>query len=63
MQTMAEWNIGLAVVTEPYFIPIRNDWHGSVDGSVAIILMYGPNAPPFTVVGGGDGYAIVKWGN
>lgn len=31
MQTLAEWNIGLAMVTESYLIPERNNWHRSAD--------------------------------
>jgi len=62
MQTLAEWNIGLAVVTEPYLVPDRTNWHESSDGSVAITAANGPGAPPLTIMGGGAGYAAVKWG-
>nr|XP_037877604.1 uncharacterized protein LOC119631197 [Bombyx mori] len=38
LQSMAEWSIHVAaVVAEPYFVPARDNWLGSIDGLVAII--------------------------
>ncbi|CAK1589890.1 unnamed protein product [Parnassius mnemosyne] len=37
LQSMSEWSIHVAVVTEPYFIPARDNWLGCADGLVAII--------------------------
>ncbi|XP_047993927.1 uncharacterized protein LOC125232342 [Leguminivora glycinivorella] len=38
LQSMVEWDIKAAVVSEPYFIPNRDDWVSDQDKTVAIIV-------------------------
>lgn len=59
---MAEWDVDLAIVAEPYWVPPRSDWRGDTEGLVAIINGGGSNAQPFTQLGKGKGYTVVKWG-
>jgi hypothetical protein len=61
-QSMAEWNIGMAIVAEPYFVPPTSRWVGSTDGLAAILVAVGRSAPPFTVKERGPGYVVVQWG-
>jgi len=62
MQTLAEWSIDLAVVAEPYHVPVRPFWVGDVDGSVAIVGRAGAGALPLTLLGRGGGVVAAKWG-
>lgn len=66
MQAMAEWNIDVGIVAEPYSVPQdRSNWTGDVEGSVAIIVRrYDTNSPliPLTVIGKGNGFIAAKWG-
>lgn len=61
-QHAAEWSIDLIIVTEPYFVPDRNDWKGDEEGSVAIVNRRGPGAPPSLLKEKGEGYVAVEWG-
>lgn len=40
-QTMAEWQIKVAVVSEPYFIPNRDDWVSNLEKTVAVVTSIG----------------------
>ncbi|XP_037302751.1 uncharacterized protein LOC119193224 [Manduca sexta] len=46
VQSLAQWSIHVAVVSEPYFVP-RDDWAGDSDGSVAVITRGAAGSPPF----------------
>lgn len=59
LQTMAERSIGVAVVTEPYFIPVRPDWVGDMDGSVAIIS----SSAPLSIRERSRGFVAATWGD
>lgn len=61
-QHLAEWDIDLAVVAEPYYVPPRNNWKGDASGTVTIIEKTGNDALPLSQEGSGDGYVAVKWG-
>lgn len=37
LQTMAEWQVDLAVACEPYYVPPHTHWVGDLDGSVAVL--------------------------
>ena len=37
VQTMAEWNIELAILAEPYRVPDSTDWIGDLGARVAIV--------------------------
>ncbi|XP_037299036.1 uncharacterized protein LOC119190706 [Manduca sexta] len=45
VQSLAQWSIHVAVVSEPYFVP-RDDWAGDSDGSVAVITGVPPAPRP-----------------
>lgn len=34
---LAQWQIDVAVVAEPYFVLDKPNWHGDMDGSVVIV--------------------------
>jgi len=62
LQTLAEWNIDLAVAVEPYHVPARTFWVGDVDGTVAIIGKSGAEALPLSLIGRGIGFVAARWG-
>ncbi|XP_025267607.1 uncharacterized protein LOC105250072 [Camponotus floridanus] len=62
LQTLAEWNIDLAVAAEPYRVPAKSNWIGDADGSVAIIGRGTADAIPLTLIGRGGGYVAAQWG-
>lgn len=47
IQSIAEWEVKVAVVSEPYVVPDRQDWVGDHDGLVAIIAPTASGSPPF----------------
>ncbi|TLM46683.1 hypothetical protein FEC32_18895, partial [Acinetobacter baumannii] len=61
LQSMAEWSIHVAVVAEPYFVPARDNWLGSIDGLVAIIgqTLINPSRGRGWVAAVSDGIGIV----
>lgn len=61
-QSMAELEIGLAIIAEPYNIP-ENDarWMGSTDGSVACMWRFTGEIIPCSLVERGECYVAVKW--
>ena len=61
LQSMAEWGIGPAVISEPYYVPPQENWVGDLDGSVAVVARTG-TSPPLTSVERGRGYAVAGWG-
>ena len=56
IQSMAQWSIDITVVAEPYFIPIRDDWAGDQNGTVAIVSRVAAGAPPLRQVIRGSGF-------
>ncbi|XP_029154835.1 uncharacterized protein LOC114927928 [Nylanderia fulva] len=63
VQTLAEWNIGLAVAAEPYYVhPNRSGWLGDEDGQVAIVGQSLPGGPPLALKEKGEGYVAAEWG-
>ncbi|XP_076301787.1 uncharacterized protein LOC143219865 [Lasioglossum baleicum] len=62
VQHLAEFGVGLAVVTEPYFIPSHPHWFGDVEGSVVVWFSRDRTAPPCTEVDRDRGMVLVKWG-
>ncbi|XP_076298586.1 uncharacterized protein LOC143217828 [Lasioglossum baleicum] len=59
---LAERQVGLAVVTEPYSVPDSSPWVGDDGGSVAIWARKGREFPPGSVVERGRGVLLYKWG-
>lgn len=60
LQSMAEWGVDIAVVAEPYLVPVT--WLGDRDGSVAIVLRQSRYSLPFSLVQKGNGFVVAKWG-
>lgn len=59
LQSMAQWLIEMVIVSEPYFVPPRDNWVEDVDGLVAIVSS--PSIGALTVVAKGRGYVAVRW--
>jgi len=56
MQALAKWQIEIAVVAEPYYVPDnRPNWLGDDAGSVTIVGASVPNALPLSAQGRGPG--------
>lgn len=62
MQSLAEWNIELAVVSEPYTVPNRHNWLGDILDSVTIVGGTAINAPSLSILARGEGYVVADWG-
>jgi len=66
MQTMAEWDIRVGIVAEPYLVPPNgSSWVGDDDGSVAIVINRdNTEVPPtpFMATGRGSGFVAANWG-
>ncbi|XP_045506876.1 uncharacterized protein LOC123703048 [Colias croceus] len=41
LQSLAEWQIDVAVVAEPYFVPSRDNWAADLDGLVTLVTQGG----------------------
>ncbi|KAG5318035.1 MOS1T transposase, partial [Pseudoatta argentina] len=64
LQTMAERDCGLAVISEPYRVPVNHPhWMGDKLGSVAITWRQTRESLPCTPIEAGEGYVAVKWGD
>lgn len=57
VQSMAEWSIQIAIVTEPYFVPSRDNWVGDHDDLVTFIRA--ADSPLFEKVVKGRGYVLI----
>ena len=60
MQAMAEWQVHVAFVTEPYFVP--NRWFGDENGVAALAARSAPGLPPLSLLERGPGYVAAAWG-
>ncbi|XP_045772159.1 uncharacterized protein LOC123872072 [Maniola jurtina] len=61
LQSIAEWQIDVAVACEPYYVPNQSHWVGDLDGSVVVVT--GNNtSTPLSAIESGPGYAVAKWG-
>ncbi|XP_013161430.1 PREDICTED: uncharacterized protein LOC106113211 [Papilio xuthus] len=56
VQSVAEWSVQIAVVSEPYFVPDRDDWLSDKDEVVALFVPRSPSSPSFGGVRRGRGY-------
>lgn len=58
IQTMVEWQINVAVVSEPYFAPSRDDWVSDRDEVVAIVAPTVAGSPAIERVAKGRGCVL-----
>ncbi|KAJ0169368.1 hypothetical protein K1T71_015252 [Dendrolimus kikuchii] len=58
---MAEWEVGLAVISEPYYVPTQSNWVGDLDDTVAVVASSGAGTPLIEIERG-RGYAVAGWG-
>lgn len=64
LQTMAEGDFSLAVVSEPYYIPADHPhWVSSKEGNVAIVWRRTKNVLPCSPFMKGDRFVAIKWGD
>ncbi|XP_041978640.1 uncharacterized protein LOC121732753 [Aricia agestis] len=61
LQTVAEWSVDVAVVSEPYYVPSQPHWAGDDEGSVAVVVRPGAG-PPLIPRMRGPGYVVAAWG-
>nr|XP_053616019.1 uncharacterized protein LOC128678467 [Plodia interpunctella] len=57
LQSMAEWDLDVAVVAEPYAVPSLPHWAGDLDDLVAIVARPGA-APPLAIKKRGNGFVV-----
>lgn len=62
LQSMAEWSIQTAIVSEPYFVPPRDNWIGDREDLVAILSQPAAGSPPFDKVAKGRGCVMAVTG-
>lgn len=62
-QEMAENNIGVAIVAEPYRIPDATNWLADAEGHAAIIWNPSAISTPCILVNRGEGFVVAKVGN
>ncbi|XP_075990257.1 uncharacterized protein LOC142985901 [Anticarsia gemmatalis] len=64
LQSMAQWLIHVAVVSEPYMVPARDNWVGDLTGTAALVSRLVRWAHPSPVLVAGDFNAkSVAWGS
>ncbi|XP_063634805.1 uncharacterized protein LOC134805428 [Cydia splendana] len=61
-QSMALWLAHVAILSEPYHIPQRDNWAGDHDGTAAIITQTATGSPPFEKVEKGKGFVAALLG-
>nr|XP_012146537.1 PREDICTED: RNA-directed DNA polymerase from mobile element jockey-like [Megachile rotundata] len=61
-QALAEREVGLGVVAEPYRVPVHPSWIGDSLGSVAIVWTGRPASPPCSLIESGRGFVAADWG-
>jgi len=63
MQALAEWQIELAVVAEPYAVPPnKNNWLGDTASSVTIVGSYTTDSLPLSAHTKSEGFVVAHWG-
>ena len=62
LQTMAELDVGLTVVAEPYRVP-PNNAVGDMTDTVMMLRAGSPNSPDIHEIERGNGYAAAVWGS
>ncbi|XP_063830255.1 uncharacterized protein LOC135079532 [Ostrinia nubilalis] len=62
LQSLAAWNIDVAVASEPYWVPPQPHWVGDAAGDVAIICRNGPATTPLNLRDRGPGFVTAQWG-
>ncbi|KLV34219.1 hypothetical protein AB894_15215 [Piscirickettsia salmonis] len=62
LQSMAQWSINVAVVSEPYFVPPRDHWVADLDGSVTIISSAAAGTPTLESAQRGRGCVAARFG-
>ncbi|KAJ0183263.1 hypothetical protein K1T71_001239 [Dendrolimus kikuchii] len=61
-QVLAQWNIHVAVVAEPYRVPDRDEWVGDLSGTVALVSRSAAGSPSLANIMRGRGYAAATIG-
>lgn len=61
IQSVAQWSIKLAVISEPYFVPTSDSWLQDVDGTVALYSNQYAGCPALTHLRSGSGFVAAKW--
>ncbi|XP_052743900.1 uncharacterized protein LOC128199244 [Bicyclus anynana] len=61
LQSIAQWQIDLAVACEPYFVPSQANWVGDTDDLV-VVVSANSAGPSLSAVERGPGYAVARWG-
>ncbi|XP_047544466.1 uncharacterized protein LOC125076778 [Vanessa atalanta] len=62
VQSMAEWQIDVAVVSEPYVVHLRDDWVSDHEGVVAIVAPAVAGSPAIEGVARGRGFVVAAVG-
>lgn len=63
LQSLAERDGGLGIISEPYRVPVDNpNWVSSTDGRAAIVWRGAEKSPPMTLLEAGVGHVAVRWG-
>ncbi|XP_063838173.1 uncharacterized protein LOC135087304 [Ostrinia nubilalis] len=60
-QSLASWNIDVAVAAEPYWVSPQAHWAGDAVGDVAIVCRTGPTAKPLLPRERGPGFVSAVW--
>ncbi|XP_075983175.1 uncharacterized protein LOC142981264 [Anticarsia gemmatalis] len=63
LQSMAQWLIHVAVVSEPYMVPARDNWVGDLTGTAALVRLASHGSPPFEKVARGRGCVAASMGS
>lgn len=62
-QSLAQWNINIGIISEPYSIPEKTNCIGDLDGLAAIIVTPADSSPCIGPVRKGHGYVAAKLGS
>lgn len=63
LQTITEWKIGVAVISEPYKVEYSRDWIADEGNNVAIFRNGKAASPLLRLVIKGCGFLIAHWGD
>lgn len=62
IQTLAEWNVGLAIISEPYKSIESTNWKQDHAKMVAIYRNDNAASPPLRPIAQGQGFVMAEWG-